>query len=123
MIDVQPEQEKITVGQLNETFASAVIAAGDAWACVDDGRVYAAAGIVTDEGRTLAWAILGKDAGRYLTAITRKAREVLKGQSVEVFVRQGHAEGERWARMLGLTMKTASAVTAPDGRICDLWGM
>ena len=123
LIEVQPEQAQITVGQLNEKFAEAVIAAGESWACVDGETVHAAAGVVTDEGRTLAWAILGKDAGRHLTAITRKAREVLKRQSVEVFVRQGHAEGERWARMLGLRLKTASDAIGPDGRTFDLWGL
>ena len=122
MIDVQPEQERITVGQLNETFASAVIEAGEAWACVDGETVHGAAGIVTDEGKTLAWAILGKGAGPYLTAITRKARAELKGRAVDVFVRQGHQEGERWARLLGMHLKTPSAATAPDGRVCDLWG-
>lgn len=121
LIDVQPEQGR-AAWQLNEKFASAVIEAGEAWACVDGETVHAAAGIVNDDGRILAWALLGKGAGRYMTAITRKVREVLKGRTVEVFIRQGHAEGERWGRMIGLSLKQASAATAPDGRICDLWG-
>lgn len=64
-----------------------------------------AAGVIPMHGEcALAWAMLGAEAGPYLTQITRKVREVLDNmpyKRVEMRVIYDFEEGHRWARLLG----------------------
>lgn len=121
LIEPQAEQIVHAAPQLNENFGEAVIAAGPAWACVDGERVYGAGGFVFEDWRAVAWAILGHCAGRQMMAITRVARREVATITLPInaYVRDGWPIGERWAKMLGLTL--SGTEIAPNGLTYGKW--
>lgn len=123
LIEPQQEQALLAAPQLNERFGEAVLAAGQAWACVDSEQVYAAAGFVFDEGQAKAWAILSRTAGARMVTITRAARRIIGSQAkpVQALVRDGFAEGEKWAAMLGFERSVSYFTVGPDGHRYDKW--
>lgn len=94
---------------------------GDAWTAMADGEPVACAGLVPVWfGRAYAWALLSESAGAHMVAITRAVRRALdmgEFRRVEMAVRAGFAEGERWARLLGFVLETPDPMRAymPDG--------
>lgn len=70
-----------------------------------DNRCVGAAGIVHCHGVTaLAWAVLGADAGPYLTQLTRRVRnaiDISPYKRIEMRVLYDFEEGHRWAKLLG----------------------
>ncbi|MCB9942992.1 MAG: hypothetical protein H6851_05150 [Geminicoccaceae bacterium] len=56
------------------------------------------------EGAALAWSLISEAAGPHMLEITRRSRAFfgrLPVERIECAVETGHAEGHRWARMLG----------------------
>ena len=121
LIDPQAEQVIHAAPQLNEDFGEAVIAAGPAWACVDGERVYGAGGFVFEDWRAVAWAILGQCAGRQMMAMTRVARREVARITlpIEAYVRDEFAAGERWAKLLGLSLQSSGV--GPNGLMYGKW--
>ncbi len=84
---------------------AALVAGGDAWIASDLERPLILAGLLPMwENRLVAWAYLSKKAGPALLKATREIRNQLerrKNQRIEMYVQDGHAEGVRWAWLLG----------------------
>lgn len=58
--------------------------------------------------RATAWALVGADAGPYLTQLTRKVRQGIEMQPfkrIEMLVDYEFDAGHRWAKMLGFTVE------------------
>ena len=102
---------------------------GDAWTALGDGHPVACAGLVEAwPGRAYAWALLGKHAGRWLSAITRAVRralDVAPFKRIEMAVDAGFVAGQRWAVMLGFELETPRPLRAymPGGQSAFLYGM
>lgn len=68
-------------------------------------RCVGCAGVVdTGPDNALVWALLSKDVGPFMLAVSRKVRRVLDAypaRRVEATVVHGFAAGERWMRLLG----------------------
>lgn len=100
---------------------------GDAWTAMVDGEPVACAGLVPVWfGRAYAWALLSERAGAHMVAITRAVRRALdmgEFRRVEMAVRAGFAEGERWARLLGFSRETPEPMRAylPNGQDAYLY--
>ena len=84
---------------------AALMAGGDTWIASDLERPLILAGLLPMwENRLVAWAYLSKKAGPALLKATREIRNQLerrKNQRIEMYVQDGHAEGVRWAWLLG----------------------
>ncbi len=82
-----------------------LVTGGDAWCAYDEARPLILAGLLPMwENRLVAWAYLSKKAGPALLKATREIRNQLerrKNQRIEMYVQDGHAEGVRWAWLLG----------------------
>lgn len=95
---VQPEQEALLLSGRAE----------GAWV---GPRLVAAAGLVTlVPGEVLvAWCLLSKRAGRYMTVVTRRCLHVLDEVSearVEMYVNTDIVAGQRWASVMGFELET-----------------
>jgi hypothetical protein len=92
---------------------------GQAWAAVVDGRALACAGLVEIwPGRAYAWALLDRDAGRHMLALTRAIRSRLAAATwrrVEMAVDAEFAPGARFAEMLGFERECRAAAYFPNG--------
>lgn len=83
---------------------------GLAWTGAVDGVPVACAGLVEVwPGRAYAWALLARNAGPWMVAITRGVRRALKAapfDRIEMAVDSGFLAGQRWALMLGFELET-----------------
>ncbi len=83
---------------------------GRAWTAEVDGEPIACAGLIEVwEGRAYAWALIGRNAGPWMAAITRAVRralDVAPFRRVEMAVDATFEAGNRWALLLGFTRET-----------------
>lgn len=92
-----------------------------------DGKVIACGGCAEVwQGRAVVWALISKDAGRYMVQIHRAVRGFLMASQyrrIEAWVDVGFAPGERWLEMLGFTKETPEPMQGfrPDGGACFLF--
>lgn len=72
-------------------------------------RCIGAAGILPIySGRSIAWAFMSKESGKYMRQITRKVRAALDMDPtprIEMLVNADFADGHRWAKMLGFELE------------------
>ncbi len=100
---------------------------GLAWTAFRDDHPIACAGLVEVwEGRAYAWAILSRDARKYLRPLTREIRSrlaVAPFRRIEMAVDAHFAAGAKWARMLGFKCETPEPMQAylPNGRPAYLY--
>jgi hypothetical protein len=90
---------------------------------LDGDEVLAAAGMVEMwTGRAFAWSTLAPNLGHRMIPIHRAVLRFLNScefRRVEMLVAVGHAEGERWAEMLGFEREGRMRAVLPAGG--DAW--
>lgn len=121
-IDLQEEQCKIGSEVTSEELARA----GDAFTGMIGDEVLFCAGRVRQwQGRWLLWAMLSKDANKYMLQITRAIRRLIDLAAMdgrlEVIVRSGFEEGHRWAKILGMRYHHHEERFLPDGSDADIY--
>jgi hypothetical protein len=93
--------------------------AGLAWTAEADGEVIGIAGLLPQwENRALAWALIGKSAGKHFHAMHRAVHRFLsvsEFRRIEANVDVGFAEGIRWMRLLGFAYEGYMTAYRPDG--------
>lgn len=69
------------------------------------------------EGRYILWALLSKDACKYMLPITRAAKRglLLCEGRLELQVRSDFPAGRRWASILGFKLETVAPKFLPGG--------
>ncbi|WP_459853884.1 hypothetical protein [Dongia sp. agr-C8] len=102
---LQPHQEHLGVALRERGWAERVSDAGPCWTALVDREPIACGGFQECwEGRAIAWAILGAEAGRHMLALTRAARRGLRRHPavrIEAQALMGFAPAARWAELLG----------------------
>lgn len=98
-------------------------AAGEGWTAVHDGAPVACFGVVLMwEGRGYCWALLDRDAGPHMLALTRAIRSLIAAaglRRIEMAVDASFEAGRRWAGLLGFEPECLARGYFPDGR--DAW--
>jgi hypothetical protein len=99
---------------------------GHSFAAIVDGKPIAAAGVIELwQSRGHCWALMGKDAGPHMLAITRATRAFLATapfRRLEMAVDVNNWPAIRWAEMLGFECESVPMRGyAPDGRSCLLY--
>ena len=105
-LELQPWQQVDAPALTLEHGRALASGGGVAWTARDGARILGCAGVgEIDRGYGVAWALFGKELGRGMVAVTRRARETIAGGSwhrVEAVVRADWPCALRWAHMLGL---------------------
>lgn len=101
-LSLQPRQAYLGP-ELRAELAGDLAEAGPAFAATVGGRVIAAGGLLRyGYALPVAWALLGSDIGHRFTILHRAVIEFLeRSGTVQTGIEPDHAEGHRWARMLG----------------------
>lgn len=124
-IDVQDAQ-RLTAQEREQAMSSNF---GEAWTGLVDGVPVACAGLVELwRDRAYAWALLGRNAGPWMAAITRAVRRGLKVapyRRIEMAVDARFHVGQRWALMLGFELETPQPLRCylPGGQDAYLYAM
>ncbi len=122
---LQPAQAVLAPLLAEDGYAATLIAAGPAFAGMQDGTVCGCAGIVMlSAGRGHAWALLGTAAPAGFVAVHRAVAAFLDRQRlrrIETAVDSDFAAGHRWARMLGFEREGRMRAYGLDGRDADLY--
>lgn len=96
---------------------------GEAITVTSDGAPVACAGMVPVwPGRAYAWALLDRDVGPHMLAVTRAIRSRLDRASfarIEMAAAVDFEAASRWARLLGFERESLARKYLPDGR--DAW--
>ena len=104
-IALQPHQQHLGLALREQGWAEQVHQAGPCWTALVDGRPIGCGGFQECwEGRAIAWAILGAEAGRHMMALTRAVRRGLARHPavrIEAQALVGFRPAARWARLLG----------------------
>jgi hypothetical protein len=108
-----------------DTYASALVEYGVAYALVGEGEVWACAGLCELEShRATAWALIHEEIGRRFfrmhKAIVSSWAEC-KYQRVELVTRESDGNAERWAEMLGFKWEGCMQKYFPDGSTGNLY--
>lgn len=127
-IDLQPFQESWRQELLTPGYAQSLDVPGRCWTALDGERVVGSAGFSPQwEGRSIAWAILGKDIPpRQWPRIKKKIRAEVDKElqkqvaacghgRVEITVPVSFAAGCRLALLLGFEVEGRTKKFAPDG--------
>lgn len=106
-VEVQPSQDYVR-SRVSEAHVKS-LESTNAFTCVDGDKVIACYGwYELYAHRALLWAYIAKDAGPYLTGLTRIGKAMIAGltyRRIEMEVDCEFEAGHRWARMLGLHME------------------
>lgn len=119
-LDLQEAQHDLRAQFGDPAYGSALEATAQAFTAWDaDGRVLACAGVhEVWPGRGVAWALIGRDAGREFRAIHRAVSGFLSQcplRRVEMVVDAKFTAGHRWAKMLGMTPEGTMRAYSPAG--------
>jgi len=114
----------VQVAQTGELTAERMAAQyGHAWTAVVDDRPMCCAGLQEMwPGRAYAWALLARDAGRHMIAITRAVRAHIDRapfHRIELAVAAEFWPGVRWAKLLGFDLECKARKYMPNGG--DAW--
>lgn len=121
------ERQPIQAAGDDEPDPAAYEAGGPAWTVTGADRLpLACAGFIRAAwpGQALAWSILGTHLGATMVPFTRRVRlEFARSgfHRIEALVQAGHAEGHRWARMLGMTHEGTMRRWGPHGIDHDVY--
>ncbi|MBP7622441.1 MAG: hypothetical protein KA763_00605 [Xanthomonadales bacterium] len=106
--------------QFTPQYGRALEDVGNGYTAMVDGRPIACAGLAEQwEGRALAWALIGADAGPYFTGIVRGMRRALDmtpWRRIEAQVDAEFVEGLRLAHMLGFEVESKMRAFTSAGR-------
>jgi hypothetical protein len=104
-IALQPHQEHLGAFLRDGDHAERVALVGPCWTALANGRPICCAGFNEFwEGRSEAWAILSRDAGKHMVWLTRQilqALDVHPAERIEAKTEAGAAPSARWAALLG----------------------
>jgi hypothetical protein len=99
--------------------------AGRAWTGFTGRTPVVCAGLLDlGGGRAEAWALLGRDAGRRMTAITRAVACGLRGAGfryVQAHTAMDFAPARRWVELLGFDFAAVLPRYCDDGGDAELW--
>lgn len=122
---LQPSQVMLQPTLSDPTYATSLYTAGPAYSLVGDDEVLACSGLIPQwENRAIAWALIGKEAGRHFLMIHRAVRNAIdlhRYRRIETAVAADFEQGHRWMRMLGFELEGRMRAYTPDGRDCDLY--
>lgn len=119
-IDLQPHQECVTAAQIRDQ-------PGDQWTFFHGDRVVCIAGVIElMPGRAWCWALLSRQAGECMVALTRAVRTFVEEygyRRMEMYVYADFEPGCRWAEMLGFVNETPTPMARffPDGHAAYLY--
>ena len=119
MIDVQPVQ-KDELATMPRFMAAAYEREGaPAVTIYDDDGIVACMGLFPiGESKAVAWAFMGRSAGKhlpYLFQFTAKHLDAAPFRRIEATVVAGFEPGHRWHRMLGYVLETPEGMKMYDG--------
>jgi hypothetical protein len=110
---VRQDSQRVQLGierpaKITEDEAAAMLASGEAWACVRDGQVVGLCGINEEFPgvQGTAWAILSPQIGSSHLTLTRHARRRIAASPlvrVQALARDSEAAEKLWARLCGMT--------------------
>jgi hypothetical protein len=106
--------------QFTPQYGRALEDVGNGYTALVDGVPIACAGLAEQwEGRALAWALIGADAGPHFTGIVRAMRrglDLTPWRRIEAQVDAEFAEGIRLAHMLGFEVESKMRAFTSTGR-------
>jgi len=124
-LDLQEAQSFFGTMMNDPEYLAGLVSGGPAYTLLGGNEVLACAGIVPQwQNRAMAWALVGKNAGRAMVALHRavlRCFEIHPHKRIETTVASKFAEGHRWARMLGFEREGTMTAFAPDGADYDLY--
>lgn len=108
-----------------DNYASVLIECGPAFAMADGLAVWGCAGVCEIEPhRATAWALIHEEIGARYFRFHKAVLSFLVGckyQRVELATRDGDANAERWAKMLGFKWEGCMDRYFPDGGMGNLY--
>jgi hypothetical protein len=106
--------------QFTPEYGRSLEAVGYSYTAMVDGRPIACAGLAEQwEGRALAWALIGQDAGPHFVRMVRGMRRALdmsRWRRIEAQVDAEFVEGIRLAVMLGFEVESKMRLFTTEGR-------
>lgn len=114
IVDFRPEhltkirvQHKQTDFEQSLQYGRELAVAGEAWTGLEGDEVLFCAGKVRQwQGRYVLWAVLSREARKYMTQITRAVKRGMmlldENCRYEAYVQSDFIQGHRWARMVGM---------------------
>ena len=115
-------------GEFNNLEYGKSLESSYAYSLIDGNKILCCAGIIDIwDGRAMAWALVGKDAGKCFFEIHKNVSAALRlhpAKRVEMAVHVDFKQAHRWAKMLGMTCETPDTVMKsylPDSSDCKLY--
>jgi len=106
--------------QFTPEYGRSLESVGHSYTAMADGRPIACAGLAEQwEGRALAWALIGQDAGPHFVRMVRGMRRALdmsQWRRIEAQVDAEFVEGIRLAVMLGFEVESKMRAFTTEGR-------
>lgn len=119
LIELQPHQEGFSIQIADKKYGKSLESAGHCFTGIVDGKIVGCAGLVVQwDNRAVAWALLSKDAGKYMLSMVRKIDEYLKLcgiRRVEATAICGFKPGARLLEMLGFEYEGIARKFTPGG--------
>lgn len=112
MASLRPQGHQVSVSELvGADYDKWLIAGGPCFtARRADGQVIGCMGVVEQwDGRGMAWAVLDREAGPHLLALTRDSRDFFDSMAyrrIEAYIDPQFPQGRRWVHLLGFTLET-----------------
>ena len=119
---LQPAQEYAR-GDMEKKGYGEVLAKGDSFTGIIDGRIVVCAGVVPMwAGRGETWALIAGDIGklgmRELHYAARRYLEMSQLRRIEAHCDASFKQAHRWLKLLGFQYEGPLAKYTPDGRDC-----
>ena len=118
-LDLQEAQRDLRAQFGDPAYGDALAATQHAFTALDGDAVLACAGVhEVWSGRGVAWALLGREAGRAMRTIHRAAWGFIESsplRRIEMVVDANFAAAHRWAKMLGMTPEGTMRAYSPGG--------
>lgn len=120
-----------SMGFMNEYLDNAdyanLLVSGIGYSGIVDGRTVLASGLLqTGTYKATAWALVGKDAGKYMLKATREIERQIRQspyKRIETPVLRSFKEGHRWMKILGFENETPNGMKywGEDGKTYDMY--
>lgn len=124
LIELQ-ESQKLFKERFKNEYASHLIDSGPCYSAIEDGIVYACAGVsIQWDNRAIVWSLLSKDVGRHFTRIHKAAfrlMDMVSIRRIEAHVDPDFPEAHRWIKMLGFEFEGRMKAFSPYGDDMDLY--
>ena len=126
-LELQQAQAYLSAEIAKPEHGAMIEQAGNAFTAMAGDTVVGCAGTAEIwQGRSVAWALISREAGRHMVAIHRAVAGYLsaaKCRRIEAWVDEGFGPGMRWLELLGFTCETPLPMRGfrPDGGACLLF--